>query len=410
MNVRRTHGSYLLILLSVWCHAAVISCQESGAGMAGSAGVGGGTIAPPTEAQQALLVSLTKNVYRPTVNEFSAAAHELEQAVSKWGETPTPMALDEARQAWSRANLIWQKAEVMQIGPAGSSTRRVAGADIRESIYSFPTRNPCRVDQELVTQGYEEIDWVQSALSNVQGLDAIEYLLYSVHETNQCPDAVAINRDGTWDELLTDPDTLSARRRDMTMTLASRVVFHADALVMVWAEGSEFTEGFITGKAPFSGVRDALNESYAGLFYLDKVAKDLKLGKLTELSHGCSTDICPEALESRFAHLSKENLKANLVGFRAVYFGGYDGPIYGFDRLLRSEGAEALADSMAQKIEAAITAVDAIDSPLYEQLENSPETVRNAYEKVKILADLFKGHFVTILNLDVPQEGAGDAD
>ena len=37
----------------------------------------------------------------------------------------------------------------MQLGPAGSSLSAVAGADIRDEIYSWPTINPCRIDAVL---------------------------------------------------------------------------------------------------------------------------------------------------------------------------------------------------------------------------------------------------------------------
>ena len=178
------------------------------------------------------------------------------------------------------------------------SSSRIAGADLRESIYSYPARSPCRVDQELVAQTYEESDWFGSALSNVQGLDAIEYLLYAVDETTECPDAVQIVREGAWQALATDMDELAARRRRMASVLARGIVDHGRRLVTAWSEESEFAQAFIAGTAPFTGVQQVINESYAGLFYMEKVVKDLKLGKLTESTHGCASGACPDALES----------------------------------------------------------------------------------------------------------------
>ena len=62
------------------------------------------------------------------------------------------------------------------------------------------------------------------------------------------------------------------------------------------------------------------------------------------------------------------------------------------------------------KIEAAIESVEAIEGSLAEAIRQNDGQVTVAYEAVKTLNDDFKTEFVTVLNLSVPQEGAGDND
>ena len=62
------------------------------------------------------------------------------------------------------------------------------------------------------------------------------------------------------------------------------------------------------------------------------------------------------------------------------------------------------------KIEAAIESVEAIEGSLAEAIRQNNGQVTVAYEAVKTLNDDFKTEFVTVLNLSVPQEGAGDND
>ena len=143
---------------------------------------------------------------------------------------------------------------------------------------------------------------------------------------------------------------------------------------------------------------------------MDRYVKDLTLGTPAGVTPACETETCPEAVESRFAYVSKENLRNNMIGFKKVFLGGSANTGVGFDDLLRNEGADALATAMVTKLDAAIAAIDAIDGTLREAVESRPAQVTAAYDAVKALNDDFKGQFVTILSLSVPQEGAGDND
>ena len=86
----------------------------------------------------------------------------------------------------------------MQLGPAAPTGSGVGGAGKRDEIYSWPTVNPCRIDQELVEQGYLQGDFFTANLVNTYGLDALEYLLFYGGDANACAPQLPLNVDGTW--------------------------------------------------------------------------------------------------------------------------------------------------------------------------------------------------------------------
>ena len=205
-------------------------------------------------------------------------------------------------------------------------------------------------------------------------------------------------------------EELQSRRAALASVLATSLQGSADALAATWAADSAFADAFVSGTEPFEDAKQSLDEVYAGLFYLDKFVKDLKLGKPAGITPDCEAETCPGAIESKFANVSKENLINNLLGLRLVMQGGADSSFIGFDDLLISEGAAELAATMESKLEAAIEALEAIDGALSDAISQNLPSVVAAYDAVKSYNDDFKTEFVTVLNLSVPQEGAGDND
>ena len=70
----------------------------------------------------------------------------------------------------------------------------------------------------------------------------------------------------------------------------------------------------------------------------------------------------------------------------------------------------ALADRLDQHLTIALEQAALITTSIEAQLSTDPEIVRNAHVAVRDITDDFKTQFVTVLNLSVPQEGAGDND
>ena len=87
----------------------------------------------------------------PTLSKFQHDIQKLHSDVAQLqaslGTEQEETQYNSVREQYRATMLIWQELEVMQIGPARSSLSSVAGKDYRDNIYSWPTVNPCRIDQ-----------------------------------------------------------------------------------------------------------------------------------------------------------------------------------------------------------------------------------------------------------------------
>ena len=139
-----------------------------------------------------------------------------------------------------------------------------------------------------------------------------------------------------------------------------------------------------------------------------------------EVSHPAGiNDGSPDVnlVESPWADTSIPQLIRNVETFQMVFLGNrpVDPAQIGFDDFLIARGAPALAATMTADIAAAVTAVQNIQgATLKDAINDIPAganaTVLNAHAKLKAVTDNLKAQFVTVLNLSIPQTGAGDND
>ena len=377
---------------------------------------------PPNGAdRKALLASIGEHAILRTYRAFVEEANELESATSalrialEAGAADVSAERSAAQSAWRSAMSVWQEAELFQLGPAGASAKRVMGAqDLRDQIYSYPTVNSCRVDQEIVAKEYESPTFFQTALVNVYGLDAIEYLLFYGDADNTCPPQVAINQ-GPWDEL--GEVEVVKRRAAYAHAASVDLVRIAEKLRGAWEPTGENFLGQLANAGESGSIygtaQEALDELFAAMFYLDLETKDMKLARPAGISPECQSETCPEALESPWSDHSKENVLANLRGFEKVFLGGPPEEAEtrtGFDDLLGDIGTRDLASSMVKHVAAAKASVESMPGSMRDALVANPASVEAAHAAVKVLTDELKTRFVTVLNLRVPDEGAADND
>lgn len=376
----------------------------------------------------ALLAEVADHAILPELRAFSEATQALrtrtadyaaasrgasvEEAETGAGEAAIA-ARDAARDAWRVTMRQWQKLEVMQVGPAGSPGVFLGGLGLRDELYSWPTVHPCAIDQQLVANSFRADGYFGAKLVTTYGLDALEYVLFADSPDNACPAAATLNREGQWAAL---PEAeLRQRRADYAEAVAQQLAEDARVLLQTWsAEGENFRRRFVEAGAadsPYRSPADAINQLFAALYYIELQVKDRKLAVPAGLHVDCVQEVCPEQLESPFAHFARESIAANLEGFTALFFGGPEalGKL-GFDDYLIAAGAPALVDEMRLRLQAAQEAVAADDRPLHRALVEDPASVVTLHEAIKALTDLMKSQMVTTLNLDVPQEGAGDND
>jgi predicted lipoprotein len=401
------------------CRFALASLLATSLLAAGCGGGGGGassTAPTPTPVagdsfdRRALLASVADRVVLPALRRFATEAAGLAAATDAL--TAAPLQRDAARAAWRSAMQAWQTVEVLQFGPAGS-TMMMGGRALRDEFYSWPLVNPCRIDQETVRGTYADTAFFTTQLVNVRGLDALEYLLFAPDDTNACSPSVDINAGGGWQALVNAGD-VAARRAAYAARAAADVAARAAALRDAWEPGAgNFAAQLATagaGSSVYPTAQGAVDDVFAALFFVELVVKDEKLAAPAGIVPDCTTDVCPNLAESQWADVAKEEILANLGAARQLFLGGADSAGTGFDDFLRARGAAALATTMLAALDAAVGSFEAIPGTMLEALASDPDAVRDAHAAVKNFTDSLKTQFVTVLNLTIPQEGAGDND
>lgn len=340
-----------------------------------------------------------------TYGEFDTAAKALQTATQDWVDAPSDTTRDVVRLRFLEAASVWQRAEVMIVGPAGVMGAVAGGLDLRDKIYSWPLTNPCRVDQELASLGYEN-DPLDSKTINVFGLDAFEYLAFNDATTNACPINSAINADGIWAALATDE--IAARRRAYALAVAKLLVSDTAALATHWEADAAFRTAFETPTSAdaYANTREVLNALTDALFYLEKDVKDMKVGRPLGVVD-CPTATCPDARESRYANRSLAHIGENLKGFELLFNGGA-GP--GFDDLLTEVGALSTRDEILADLAAAQAKIASFTVEMDEALLRDLPGIQELYDLLRNLSTLLKTEFITVLDLDLPKRAEGDND
>jgi predicted lipoprotein len=350
----------------------------------------------------AVLADVGPIVVIPTLERFRQSVETLRAGFEVWaaatenGEVGTSE-LEDVQDAFFAAMVIWQEAEVHQIGPS---------FDRRDEVYSFPTINPCRIDQETTEAAWNDTDFYDANNVNSYGLDAIEHLLFAP-EDNACPNQVNPNKDGSWDAL--GSAGIRTNRAQFGVALSQGLLVEADTLLNAWkADGGNFSAALASAgdNAPYESELKGLNAVYDAIFYLETDGKDRKLALPMGL-RDCDGADCADEVEGRASGQSIRWIEANVEGFWSLYTGG-DGA--GMDDLLEELGHADLALAFEEAYTTAIDVFASMTGRLDDIIRNSPEDSEAIYAALKGLTDLIKGDLATVLTLEIPKEAAGDND
>jgi uncharacterized protein len=410
---------------------AIGGTETDGAAAGGSGAIAGdsGTSSKPVECDpvaailespftKAKLIESSGNCAMSHYCRFSVHAQTLRDAARALAAERSDRTIGAARSAWIAAIASWQESEVFNFGPAGPSgaSGTPGGQDLRNLIYSWPLQARCKVDEQTVSRFYATPGFSgppTTSLVNGRSLAAIEYLLFYDAADNGCNQFSEINARGTWRAI--PLDELFTRKAEYAASAAEDVLASAVRLVNAWEPGKHDFRGQLlsagAGSSVFPSEQQALNAINVGLFYLEKQLKDDKLGTPMGLSEDCPAMTCPDRLESRYARISTDHLRANLRGFRRLFQGcGENNAGIGFDDWLREVGNADLADRMLAALDHAEAAVTALDPPLEQSLTAYPDRVRAMYDAIKGVSDPLKSELISVLNLEVPGPSQGDND
>ncbi len=376
--------------------------------LSGIASCGDGNT-PPDDGfdRKALLRNLAGAVIEPAIVDASVQLTALSTTAAAFSiaiEADQDASARPIHAAWENAMEAWQHVEVFQVGPAGRGLNIAGSAGLRDEIYSWPSTIACRIDQEIVEEAYGNPGFFDAELSNVYGLDAMERLLFVRGEESACAASAPIITDGSWAAVTNK----NVRRARYAKAIADYSAAKATELADAWATGSEFRTAYENGTSPYTSVRDAVDQTFGAMFYIDRQLKDQKLATPLGISADCTEMLCLDTAESGTADISLRNVQANLQAFEALFTGGSDGA-QGFDDFLIARGAPELAQNMSAAITAAREAADRGES-LMDAANSDLDGTRSIHTHVKTMSDLLKSQFITVLGLTGPGEGAADND
>jgi predicted lipoprotein len=357
-----------------------------------------------TETAPDMLAVVGPEVVIPALDAYLAAAEGLAQTLETWDGTDGA-SRDVALDAFGEAVVAWQRVELMQLGPAASSLSSPIGEDLRDEVYSWPTVNPCRVDQVTAGRDWDDAAFQAENLVNAYGLDALEHLL-TAEADNTCPSLVDINADGTWDAL--GDSGVAAHRAEFARALVAFTHADVSSLRDAWdPAGGDLSGGLAAGEAgPLGSEQAAINAIFDALFYLYSTTLHLKLEAPLGLRE-CGSDDCLEAVELRASGLSTEAVIANIEGFRSLFTGADSS---GMDDLLVELGHGDLSEAILTDLDEAQTIAEGLGMPLDEAIPAKEAEVLALEAALKSVGDALKGDVATVLSLEVPAEAAGDND
>lgn len=350
------------------------------------------------------VVSPALDESRTTMESLLIATDDWAGALEAGGEGTAER--EAAQGAWRVAMGSWQRMELMQLGPAGSSLTTVGGQDLRDEIYSWPTTNPCRVDQETAEEDWDSSDFFELNLVNVTGLDAMEGLLFGSPIDNACPPQVPPNSDGAWEALGERGVALNKAR--YASVLGAQILSHLNTIDTGWTQNGFAADLASAGTqgSPFPTEEDGLNAIFDALFYLELRTKDRKLAWPLGLKD-CGLDDCTGMIESPLSGESHQHIAENLAGFEALYTGGEGA---GLSDLMIAIGQTQIHLDLTEALSSSQTQATALGLPLDEALTDDPEQVQALHDGVKAVTDVLKNDLATMLMLQVPSEAAGDND
>lgn len=409
---------------------ALAACSESTSSSQGP-NYGGGNPDPGNGGgstsfdEKALIANLVDNVITPTFTSFKAQAEQTKDTILEYcsveksfangqaTEQARNDALLSAQASWRDATLIWQQAEVMQMGPLLESE-----GELRNLIYSWPAKSLCGVDQDTAYFEDGNINLnedrpydIKQRTATRRGLVSLEHLLFSENLNHSC--SIANEALADWNNRGDSERRIA--RCEFAVEVADDLNDNAQVLLDQWQGDAGYAMALKNAGevgSSFDSTHKAVNVISDALFYLTAQLKDDKLAMpLGYFTNSCGLEACPQDVESTIASHSLENIKANLAAFEKLFTGnGVADETLGFDDYLDEEEGSDTKALMLQGLSDSNEALNAINTDLQTALTNEKEKVEAVHGKVKDVTDQLKHDFINKLALELPKTSAGDND
>ena len=310
----------------------------------------------PNTTHKEVIANLTNNVVITTYQDLNTKATNLKSKISAL-TIGNDAALAAAKQAWIETRSPWEKSEGFLYGPVDTE-----GID--------PAMDTWPVDVTAMNAILNSSQAITPALiaSNpeARGFHLIEFLLWGE------------NGDKTASQF-------TARQLEYLNAAATDLQNNTNALYTGWiASGGNFAQYFInpTSTSPkYKSEKEVLVEITDGIF---TICDEVGNGKIEDPLNGNNGSAAPEKEESRFSNNSKQDFADNIRSVKNMYLGGYNATGKGLSDVVKAKNA-TLDTEMKTKIDAAISAIEAIPGTFSTAIISNRPAVENAQAKVQDL-------------------------
>jgi hypothetical protein len=324
----------------------------------------------PTDAE--VVQSMTESALVPAMASASGSAADLATSVAAFCSQPTNETQAIAQEAWRSSKQAWGRSVLTTwFGPA-QMLRTVSHVD-------YEPINEEGINGLLASEEVLDVDYVTNqAAATERGLGAIEYLLFD-----------KVDRAG-------DP-----RVCELMTSTAEVVASETLALETAWTEdyegGSPFVERF-SGETMTSDV--AMANAISAVVETLKQMSLFQLGKALGIS---SQEPVIDAIPEGRAGFGADAYVAQLGSIRGILDGGGETSL---GAMIASRSSE-ISTEIDDRLTAAMTQLDAVDSPLRLVAAESPTELEPVYNDLSELLRIFEADVVSLLDITL---GFSDAD
>jgi predicted lipoprotein len=332
----------------------------------------------------AMLSNYGNNIILPAFENMQAAANELETAAKNFESNPTIQQLETLQSALKDARLAWQ-----EIGPFFQF-------DPAESILLRPSLNTYPSDTDKIDENISTGDYTIGSIDNqsAAGLPAAGYLLHGVGDNNE--------------EILTmyTSDTEAEERMTYLLDNVTFIKEQVNTATSEWqSSGGNYISMFLSEDNAGTDVGSSLGmliNSY--IQYYERFMRDGKIGIPAGIRSAGTPR--PVAVEAYYGGYSVELAIVNLEQIERIFTGGN---AKGLDDNLEALGAEDLSDEIKTQLDEAQSALEQLNDPLSEQIENNNEPVLASFEELQDLVSLLKADMTSVLGITITyQDNDGD--
>lgn len=364
------HFKKILPLVALVLFAAAWSCRKKEKPK---------PIEPVVFDKQAMLLNYADNVILPAYADFSAKLNGLAEAFGTFSASPSAGTLDEVKQHYFEACNAYQLISPFEFGPAENAV-------VRMNFNVFP------VDTKKVNKNISSGSYDLATVSNLdaKGFPALDYLFYG--EGAQ----------------VTAAYTSQPNRGVYSAAVITEMQNRISTVISGW-DGYRNTFVNSLGTDVGSSIGFLVNNINFELDYLKNAKVGIPLGKKSlgqKLPEHC------EAVYSGYSiPFALKTLEAIENLYRGRALAGTDGK--GFDDYLVHLNSQhvngTLASAIDQQFGVARARLEAIPSPLKEQVISNPELVDSAHTELLKLLVLLKTDMPSALGVVITyQDGDGD--